>query len=619
MSEQGEKRDDLPGVVVSDGTVSRGRGSSEGKALRSDRLGVKPGDWRRRSKNRRARGRNALAAATPASMIRSLRLKFVVASMMAVTLVVTATFATICYLDYRQSVNEVYDQLQLAVDSAFGPGRGHGWDRWNTGEAPDMVLPEGENPISPNFYDSNDSGGAEDNEDDRPLPPQIGGGRHEGPAIPVAVFFVDSSGQAAVALSQSTASLSSTVLKDALGQLAEAGEFSPVETAAAAPGGNPDADVQRGLLSSQGLFYLVHPLEDGFLVAFADEGNASSWETLAIMLAGIGLLVLAVFLVASIFFARWALRPVERAWNQQQQFIADASHELKTPLTVILANTSILKSRPQETMANQAQWVESTQVEAERMQGLVNDMLDLARPQQTPGLGGSGGVTDAGLADANASVDMSDLVEGEVLQFEAVAFERGIQLDSRVEEGLEVQGSADRLKRLTAILLDNACKYAEPAPDGVSQALPGASLRGAMSADEPSDESGPLAEDGFTEKDGRPSEDDVHIPGTAAGSPACIQVTLEKEGRDARLTVANTGPAIPAEDLPHLFDRFYRVDKSRTKQAPAVTLPLGSQRPGGFGLGLAIARDIVQAHGGTIAVESNAEAGTVFTAELPLA
>ena len=617
MSEQGEKRDDLPGVVVSDGAVSRGRGSSEGKALRSDRLGVKPGDWRRRSKNRRARGRNALAAATPASMIRSLRLKFVVASMMAVTLVVTATFATICYLDYRQSVNEVYDQLQLAVDSAFGPGRGHGWDRWNTGEAPDMVLPEGENPISPNFDDSGDSGDAEDNEDDRPLPPQIGGGRHEGPSIPVAVFFVDSSGQTAVALSQSTASLSSTVLKDALGQLAEAGEFSSVGTAAAVPGGNPGADAQRGLLSAQGLFYLVHPLEDGFLVAFADEGNASSWETLAIMLAGIGLLVLAVLLVASIFFARWALRPVERAWNQQQQFIADASHELKTPLTVILANTSILKSRPQETMANQAQWVESTQGEAERMQGLVNDMLDLARPQQAPGLGGSGGAAQAG--EASAPVDFSDLVEGEVLQFEAVAFERGIQLDSRVEEGLEVRGSAERLKRLAAILLDNACKYAEPAPDGALQALPGASLPGVMSTDGLSDESGPLAEDGFTEKDGRPSEDDVHIPGAPVGSRASIQVTLAKEGRDARLTVANTGPAIPAEDLPHLFDRFYRVDKSRAKQDPAVTLPPGSQRPGGFGLGLAIARDIVQAHGGTIAVESNAETGTVFTAEFPLA
>lgn len=570
-----------------------------------------------RGERRRLRGPKASAVATPVSMIRSLRLKFVVASMTAITLVVAATFATICYLDYRQSVEGVYDQLQLAVDSAFGPGRGHGWGRWNTDEAPDMVFPEGENPISPNF---DDSGDAENNEDDRLLPPQIGGGRHEGPSIPVAVFFVDSSGQAAVALSQSTASLSSTVLKDALGQLEEAGEFSfaGMATAAAAVD-DPSADVQRGLLPAQGLFYLVHPLEDGFLVAFADESNASSWEALAALLAIVGALVLAVFLVASIFFARWALRPVERAWNQQQQFIADASHELKTPLTVILANTSILKSRPQETVADQAQWVESTQVEAERMQGLVNDMLDLARPQQAPGLGGLGDVTDAGTADANATVDMSDLVEGEVLQFEAVAFERGIQLDSHVEEGLEVRGSAERLKRLAAILLDNACKYAEPAPEGASQALPGASLPGAMSADGLSSENESLDEDGPSGEDGRFGEDGASAEGTSVGPAARIQVTLAKEGRSVRLTVANTGPVIPEGDLPHLFDRFYRVDKSRAKQAPADALPSDSRRSGGFGLGLAIARDIVQAHGGAIAVESAAETGTVFTVELPLA
>ena len=245
---------------------------------------------------------------------------------------------------------------------------------------------------------------------------------------------------------------------------------------------------------------------------------------------------------------------MQQAWSQQQQFIADASHELKTPLTVMLANLSILKSRPQETVADQAQWVESTEVEAERMQGLVNDMLELARPKQAPALGA-----------AETRVDFSDLAEGEVLQFEAVAFERGISLESEAEEGLQVTGDEARLKRLAAILLDNACKYAEP-----------------------QGEDAPF-----------------------------INVSLVREGSFAVLSVRNSGPAIPPEDLPRLFDRFYRVDKSRTKAPAGGSADVPSK--GGFGLGLAIAQDIVRAHNGTIAVTSTNPKGTTFTVKLPLA
>lgn len=567
----------------------------------------------------RKRGRGASIPGTPAAMMRSLRIKFVVASMTAITLVVAATFATICYLNYRQSVDGVYEQLQLATDAAFAPGRGHGWGRWGGGVLGELddasagttaadgaggaIAPEGsgegQTQAAPYGWgrqqhgaavlhaeDSGESageGGADEDsvEEEHPLPPQIGGGRHEGASIPVAVFLVDDAGQEAVALSGSTASLSTTVLAQALEELSEDGALAMATYSSDRGAAQLQ---QRGLLASLGLFYLARPIEGGFVVAFADASNASSWESLAALLAVVGLLVLAVFLVASIFFSRWALRPVERAWNQQQQFIADASHELKTPLTVILANMSIVKSQPQKTVAEQGQWMESTQVEAERMQGLVNDMLDLARPQQAPGLG-----------SANSSelpvLDFSDLVEGEVLQFESVAFERGIVLGSRVEGGLMVIADEARLKRLTAILLDNACKYAEPPAAGVAQVLVG------NAAAQPSDVEG----EGLADVDG-----------------ARIQVALARDGQFARLLVANTGPAIPADDLPHLFDRFYRVDKSRTKQdAAPPSQPDG--RPGGFGLGLAIARDIAQACGGTIVAESTVEQGTVFIVRLPLA
>ena len=176
----------------------------------------------------------------------------------------------------------------------------------------------------------------------------------------------------------------------------------------------------------------------------------SSWQGLAATLLLVGVVALAAFFLISIFFSRWALRPVEHAWNQQKQFVADASHELKTPLTVILANTAILRSHPRDTIADQRQWVESTQVEALRMQDLVNDMLELARPDDDR----------ASAETAFSVVDLSDLVENLALQFESVAFERNVELDCEVEGNVRAKGLEKRLERLVSTLLDNACKYA---------------------------------------------------------------------------------------------------------------------------------------------------------------
>lgn len=489
------------------------------------------------------------------AVLKSLRWKFVGLTMATVTLVLAATFATICYLDYRQNVGTVYEQLEMAVGRHLVPGHGR------------FGGPHGEG-------DDAEEGFSAD-EEQRPLPLEIGGARGGALTLPTAVYLVYPDGEVAVSLEGSTASISSEVLADALARLGEDGALAQGEEDASSA---PRQEGRRcGQLAGLGLFYCVQPAADGTVVAFADAGNVTSWERLALLLAGIGVLVLAVFFGISLFFARWALRPVERAWGQQQQFVADASHELKTPLTVILANMSILKSRPGETIADQRQWVESTQVEAERMQGLVNDMLELARPQSAPGLGDG----------AAAAVDFSDLVEGEALQFEAVAYERGIQLESQVQEGLFVIGQEARLKRLVAILLDNACKYAEPAPsDG--EGTGGASARAA--AEKAAEEA--------------PEE-----------YAARIWVSLRKDGAFAQLTVGNTGPAISPDHLPHLFDRFYRADKARTKGEAG----LDGATAGGYGLGLAIACDIAGAYEGTIAVTSEDGEGTAFTVRLPVA
>ena len=135
-------------------------------------------------------------------------------------------------------------------------------------------------------------------------------------------------------------------------------------------------------------------------MAFADGSAADGWRSLALVLTAVGLGALGLLFLLNLVFSRWALRPVQQAWAQQQQFIADASHELKTPLTVILANTSILRAHPERSVASQSQWIESTQSEAERMQELVRDMLDLARPEH------------AETVREHARVDLTDLVEG---------------------------------------------------------------------------------------------------------------------------------------------------------------------------------------------------------------
>lgn len=306
------------------------------------------------------------------------------------------------------------------------------------------------------------------------------------------------------------------------------------------------SDNNYGFLASYDLCYERMPISDGYIIAYADARSLHEWEKLAIMLFGVGLIALCIFFLINLLFSRWALHPVELSIKQQQQFTADASHELKTPLTVILANMSILESQPELSVADQMQWVESTQTEAERMQLLVNDMLDLARPKTVKQLAKTPTCTN---------VDFSDLVEGEVLQFESVAFERGVELDSRIKQDIHLEGDPERLGRMVSTLIDNACKYTE---DG-----------------------------------------------------GCVKVSLfsrpaaGKKPPYVKLTVHNDGAPIAAEDLPHLFDRFYRADKARTSGK------------GGYGLGLAIGREIAREHGGDIKVSSSEESGTTFTVTIP--
>ena len=159
----------------------------------------------------------------------------------------------------------------------------------------------------------------------------------------------------------------------------------------------------------------------------------------------IALAALSLLLGVSVLLSHWATRPVEKAWKQQRQFLSDASHELKTPLTVILSNAELLEQT--ELPDKPARWTDNILSEAGRMRSLVEEMLTLARADNM--------VRTAVLAE----VSLSDVAADCALAFEPVAFEAGKPLEYQIADGTLVLGDGDKLRQLISILLDNAIKY----------------------------------------------------------------------------------------------------------------------------------------------------------------
>ena len=190
---------------------------------------------------------------------------------------------------------------------------------------------------------------------------------------------------------------------------------------------------------------------EGQIIVFADiSSEIATMRNLYRTCVLIGLGSFASFLVISIFFARWAVRPVEEAWAQQRQFVSDASHELKTPLTVILTDAEMLKS-PRFDEAHKAQFVDNILTMSNQMRGLVESLLELARVD-------NGAIQKVPLQN----IDLSGLVSDELLTFDALFFEKGLTLAEDITDGITVHGSTQHLKQVVEILLDNAQKYSAP-------------------------------------------------------------------------------------------------------------------------------------------------------------
>lgn len=207
--------------------------------------------------------------------------------------------------------------------------------------------------------------------------------------------------------------------------------------------GQPESE---GIIQDYHLRYLRQDMGRYFRVAFVDMSmeRAMLQEMMSSYLV-IGAAALLLLLGVSILLSWWATRPVEKAWRQQRQFLSDASHELKTPLTVILSNAELLDAAALSDRP--ARWADNIHSEAVQMKSLVEEMLTLARADNM--------VRTAVFSE----ISLSDVAADCALAFEPVAFEAGKSLDYQITEDVTVLGDRDKLRQLVSVLLDNAIKY----------------------------------------------------------------------------------------------------------------------------------------------------------------
>jgi heavy metal sensor kinase len=236
------------------------------------------------------------------------------------------------------------------------------------------------------------------------------------------------------------------------------------------------------------------------------------------------------------------LERLENSFEQQKRFIADASHEMKTPLTILKGDVEVALNRPRSAEAYR-ETLENVNQTTDQLIALVQELLLLARADNQQGI--------LKLEYLNLTELLSEQGSG----LFSKAIKHDVDLNFDVPDVLVVEADRGKLNRLFMNLIDNAIKYSRPG-------------------------------------------DSVRVSAAIEHGQACIKV-------------ADTGPGIPAEHLPYLFDRFYRVDKARSRVS-------SNGQTSGAGLGLSIVKWLTHAHHGQIEVASMVESGTTFTVRLPL-
>ena len=189
--------------------------------------------------------------------------------------------------------------------------------------------------------------------------------------------------------------------------------------------------------------------EETYLVLSTNTEDTNYFLRLFVLSFVIFFLSFAAFFAISLYLSGFVLKPVKKAWEEQERFVADASHELRTPISILLANMNILKDNKEDTVKGQFKWIESSTTEALRMQRLVESLLLLAKSD------------NQSLVFKLEDLDLTKLVEERVLSFEALAFEKKIDFSYELEEKCILRSDAESLKQILNILIDNAFKYCE--------------------------------------------------------------------------------------------------------------------------------------------------------------
>lgn len=293
-------------------------------------------------------------------------------------------------------------------------------------------------------------------------------------------------------------------------------------SAADAVTGSPDT-LATGTLDQW--MYRIEQYDGRTLVVMMD--NTVMDENMATLMrytAVFGAAAFALLAIAAWVFARLVMLPLERTHAEQRRFVADAGHELKTPVATIGVNAELLRRD-----VGDNPWLDNIEFENRRMGRLVTQLLELAHAEARVE---TGAAYDAGMS----SVDLSRLVSGCLLAREPVAFEHGMRIEDRIDEHVTVRGDETQLGELTSILLDNAISHA------------------------------------------RPHESDAAAgDATDAAAPGVIHVTLRAERGQAVLRVSNPG-SLSRNEIDHLFDRFYRADAAHSDSGGHYGLGLSIAR-----------------------------------------
>ena len=325
-----------------------------------------------------------------------------------------------------------------------------------------------------------------------------------------------------------------TVLLDSSGDvsLTDTGKIKAIDTETAIAYAQKAWKLGRASGFNGNYRYALKAHDNGCIVVFLDCGRSLSsarsflWISLGISLAGFCLVFFLLY-----FLSARIVKPIAESYEKQRQFITDASHDLKTPITIIDADASVL-----EMEVGENEWLTDIQKQTKRLTDLTNNLVFLSRMEENEN------------HFQMIEFPLSDVIVETAQSYEALAHAQGKTFTLQVEPLISFCGDEKAFRQLTALLLDNALKY--------------------------SDENG------------------------------TILLALKKADRSVRLSVYNTCAPIPQEDLTHLFDRFYRTDKSRNSQT------------GGHGIGLSVAKAIITAHKGSISAASADGHSLTITAKL---